>query len=82
MMVLKLLYVDGEPFEYNIPSFNMVEVFKLNGVLEFPNDEVIFTITISRQTMDNESALYINFTPDEYEEFLFFFHFMFLIDLE
>ena len=82
MMVFKLLYVDGEPFEYNIPSFNMFEVFKINGSMDFPNDQVVITLSISRQTLYDESSLHINFNPEEYEEFMFLFYFMFLIDLE
>lgn len=84
LMVLKLLYGEGEPFEYDIPSFNMSEVFKINGKLEFVNydTEVKIYLKITRETTDgNISDLDISFSPEEFENFMFLFYFMFLIDL-
>ena len=79
--VLTMLFREGESFEYDIPSFNMLEVYKISGVLDYLTGRPMFTLFIDNQTINSTVKLYIKFNSDEFEEFLFKFYFLLLIDL-
>ena len=78
--VMRLLLVTGEEFTYEIPSFNVHEVYKISARNELewiPS----FIISIDNETINCTVNLTIKFTLEEYEQFMFLFYFMFLIDI-
>lgn len=82
-LAMKALYLDTEPFEYNIPVFNAIEKYTISFQIicfdNFYNHYISFII--ENKALENPSFTEIHFINDEYEEFMFLFYFMFLIDL-
>ena len=79
--VLAMLFREGESFEYDIPSFNMMEVYKISAFMDYMTGKPMFTINIDNQTVNSTVNLSIRFNSDDFEEFLFKFYFIFLIDI-
>ena len=82
-LAMKALYQKGDSFEYEIPPFNSIEKYKISMAILFDNDcyDQYVRLIIHNKSINNESILEIQFVEDEYEDFLFLFFFMFLIDL-
>ena len=76
-----MLFREGESFEYDIPSFNMMEVYKISAFMDYMTGKPMFTINIDNQTVNSTVNLSIRFNSDDFEEFLFKFYFIFLIDI-
>lgn len=82
-LAMKSLYIDTNPFEYVIPAFNTIDKyiisFQIICIDNFCNHYISFII--ENNALENSSFTEIHFINDEFEQFMFLFYFMFLIDL-